>query len=385
MRKGFIAAAFAVLAAAAVATAAVAKTSGPAGQAQLATCTSVSLGVNAPLTGPAGFLGQEQLSWASFAVSKYNKARGTKFKIVQGDSQLDAAKARTATQRFVSNRSVMAVIGPSISQGVITSGSLLGRAKLVAISPSATRVDLTIPKRKVKVFFRDVPHDGIQGPTIANYVKTGLKASDVVVVDSQDDYSVPLADAIQRLLRRQGVNVSRESVAATDTDFSSIVANVGNEVDIVVFATQTASQADTMSRQLREQGKKALVFGTDGVYSPSQYKPRSGYVSVFAADLHFLPSARAIVREYNRFSKNKTFGAFGPPSYMAAWIAMDAIVKACADDSVTRAEIAPLVQRSNTPSILGGKIRFNGKGDVIGAKFALYKVTNGKYSPVGIG
>ena len=95
----------------------------------------------------------------------------------------------------------------AISQGVITSRALLLRAKMLAISPSATRVDLTIPKRKVSQFFRNVPHDGIQSPTMANFIKTGLKASDVVVVDSQDDYSVPLADSIQRLLRRQNIDV----------------------------------------------------------------------------------------------------------------------------------------------------------------------------------
>ena len=126
------------------------------------------------------------------------------------------------------------------------------------------------------------------------------------------------------------------------------MANIGNDIDVVVFATQTASQAQTLSQQLREQGKKAVVFGTDGVYSPASYKPRLGYVSVFAADLHFLPSARSIVRDYNRFSKNKTFGAFGPPAYMASWIAMNAIVRACADGKVSRAELTPLVQRSNT-------------------------------------
>jgi branched-chain amino acid transport system substrate-binding protein len=383
MRRGLIAAAVAVLAFAVAVTAAVAKTEGSVTAAQVAACTNVSLGVNAPLTGPAGFLGQEQLSWARFAVAKYNQEKRTRFKIVPGDSQLDAARARTHTQRMVSNSNVMAVIGPSISQGVITSRALLLRARMLAISPSATRIDLTLPNRKVSTFFRNVPHDGIQAPTMANFIKSNLKASDVVVVDSQDDYSVPLADGIGRLLRRQNVDVGRESVAATDTDFSSIVANVGDDVDVVVFATQTASQAQTMSQQLREQGKRAVVFGTDGVYSPSQYKPRTGYVSIFAADLHFLSSARSIVREYNRFSKNKTFGAFGPPTYMASWIAMDAIVRACGDGNVSRAELTPLVQRSNTPSILGGNIRFNGKGDIVGAKFALYKVTNGKYSPVG--
>jgi branched-chain amino acid transport system substrate-binding protein len=257
------------------------------------------------------------------------------------------------------------------------------KAKLTSISPSATRTSLTIPKRASPYFFRNVPNDSKQAPQVATFVRTNLKADDVVVVDSQDDYSVPLADSIGQLLRAKGATVSRESVAATDTDFSSLVTNVSGSTDIVVFATQTASQAQTMSQQLREQGKKALVFGTDGVYSPSQYKPRLGYVSVFAVDLHFEKSARKTVAAYNKFSKNKTFGGFGPPSYVATWIAMSAIQKACADDKVTRAEVSSLVQKSTTPSILGGNVKFDRRGDLVGGKFAIYKVTNGTYSRAG--
>jgi branched-chain amino acid transport system substrate-binding protein len=185
------------------------------------------------------------------------------------------------------------------------------------------------------------------------------------------------------VLRGKGVTVSRESVSADDTDFSSIVANVGSNVDVVVFATQVASAANTLSNQLREQGKKAIVFGTDGAYSPSQYKPRNGYVSVFAPDLHFDPKARAIIREYRNFVKKDTSGAFGPATYMAGWTAMVAIEKACADGKVTRAEVVTKTKASNVPSIIGGNIRFDRKGDVTPSKFVIYKVTNGKYSAVG--
>jgi ABC-type branched-subunit amino acid transport system substrate-binding protein len=124
------------------------------------------------------------------------------------------------------------------------------------------------------------------------------------------------------------------------------------------------------------------VFGTDGVYSPSQYKPRTGYVSVFAVDLHFEKSARATVAAYNKFSGNKTFGGFGPPSYMAAWVAMAAIQKACGDGKVSRGEVRAFVRRSNVPSILGGNVKFDSHGDLVGGKFAIYKVTNGTYSKV---
>ena len=382
MRKGLIAAGLAALVAVAVVTAAVAKPAAQTTPAQIAACTNVSLGFLGPLTGPAGFLGQEQLSWLRFGVQKYNKENGTRFKVVLGDTQLKAPVARTQARRFTGNSNIMAVIGGSESQAVRVSGKLFANANLVSVSGSATATDLT-KGRPFRTFFRVVPNDSIQGPDVVNYVSRKLRASDVVVIDSQDDYSLPLAGAVARGLRARNVEVGRESVSADDTDFSSIVANVGSEVDVVVFATQVVTAANTLSNQLREQGKKAIVFGTDGAYSPSQFKPRSGYVSVFAPDLHFDPKARALIREYRRFVSKDTSGAFGPATYMAGWVAMAAIERACANGSATRAEVVRMVRRTNMPSIIGGRVVFDAKGDVTPSKFVIYKITNGKYAPVG--
>jgi branched-chain amino acid transport system substrate-binding protein len=382
MRKGLIASAIAVLAFAVVGTAAVAKTGSTASPAQVAACTNVSLGFLGPLTGPAAFLGQEQVSWLRFGVQRYNRANRTRFKVTNGDTQLKAPVARTVARRFVSDRSIMAVIGGSESQAVRVSGNLFERAGLASVSGSATAVDLT-KGRPYRTFYRVVPNDGIQGPDIVNFVAGNLRADNVVVIDSQDDYSVPLSAAVTSGLRRRNVEVGRESVSADDTDFSSVVTNVGNDVDVVVFATQVATAANTLSNQLREQGKRAIVFGTDGAYSPSQFKPRQGYVSVFAPDLHFSRAARALVREYNRFSNNKSFGSFGPATYMAGWVAMTSIRNACSNGSATRAEVSRNVRRANVPSIYGGNVRFTPSGDVRGGAFAIYKVTNGTYAPVG--
>jgi branched-chain amino acid transport system substrate-binding protein len=276
----------------------------------------------------------------------------------------------------------MTVIGGSESQAVRVSGNLFERANLASVSGSATAIDLT-KGRPFRTFFRVVPHDGIQGPQIVAFVARNLRARQVVVIDSQDDYSLPLASAVARGLRGRNVTVSRESVSADDTDFSSIVANVGDDVDVVVFATQVASAANTLSNQLREQGKSAIVFGTDGAYSPSQFKPRSGYVSVFAPDPHFDPGARRLIREYNRYSKNKAFGAFGPATYMAGLVAMNAIEAACADGSTSRGEVVRQVRRTNIPSIFGGRIKFSATGDPLPTRFVIYKITNGTYAPTG--
>ena len=58
----------------------------------------------APLTGPAAFLGQEQLSWVRFATSQYNRANRTRFKVALGDSQLSASLARTVARDMLPRR-----------------------------------------------------------------------------------------------------------------------------------------------------------------------------------------------------------------------------------------------------------------------------------------
>jgi branched-chain amino acid transport system substrate-binding protein len=384
MKRAASVLALVALAAAAVAATAIATPAAGTGQAGAAAinCRGASIGFAGPLTGPAAFLGQEQISWSKFAVSQYNRQFRTKFRIVQGDTQLSAALARTVGRQFVSNSAIAGVIGPSTSQGVISAAGLFKTAGLAAVSGSATRTDLTTGG-KYPTFFRVVPNDFVQAPSIVNFAIGTLKAKRVMVLDSQDDYSIALAKGVTYRFRLKGVRVDRESVAATDTDFSSIVTNVASDVQVVVFATQTAAAAQTLSNQLREQGKQAVVFGTDGAYSPTQFKPRNGYVSSFAPDIRQVRGGPAVVRAYNTFSRNKAFGTFGPPSYMATWVLMGAINTACRDGSATRAEVTANVRRTNVPSILGGQVRFTKKGDVAGAKFYVFKITNGRYTLVG--
>jgi branched-chain amino acid transport system substrate-binding protein len=383
MKKAVIVALVA-LAAAAVATAALARPAAGTAPDSLAAsaCTSASIGFAGPLTGPAAFLGQEQLSWSRFAAQQYNRQFNTAYKIVQGDTQLSAALSRTVGRQFVSNKSIWGVIGPSTSQAVISSAGLFKVAKLAAVSGSATRTDLTTGG-KFPTFFRVVPNDFVQSPSIVNFAVKTLKAKHVVVIDSQDDYSTALAKGTTYRFRLKGVKVDRESVAATDTDFSSIVTNVAGDVQVVVFATQAAGAAQQLSNQLREQGKKAVVFGTDGAYSPSQFKPKNGYVSSFAPDIRLVRGGASVVRGYKAFSHGKSFGTFGPPSYMATWVLMGAISAACQDGSATRAEVTANVRKTNVPSILGGQVRFTKKGDVAGAKFYVFKITNGTYALAG--
>ncbi|HKB93319.1 MAG TPA: branched-chain amino acid ABC transporter substrate-binding protein, partial [Gaiellaceae bacterium] len=249
-----IAAAAAVLA---VVSAASARTSAQA--AATASCTKgVSIGMQAPITGPAGSIGSDQLHWALFYVTQWNKTHKVKIHVIQEDTQLDPSKASTTAQALASNAKVMGVIGPAGSDEVQAVAPIFRKAGLAFASGSATRVSLTNGAWK-GYFFRDVPNDGVQGPTDANYMfsKLGVTSgSSVMVVDDQESYSTGLADIVQKALKAKGVNVDRESIDQKATDFSSLVAKVGSSTKVVFAPFQLASQAQLLAQQLKAQGKQ---------------------------------------------------------------------------------------------------------------------------------
>jgi branched-chain amino acid transport system substrate-binding protein len=343
-------------------------------------CTGPTIGIAAPLTGPAAVIGQEQLSWLQYSIANFKKRYGLSFTLKQGDTQLSASLARTVAQKFVSDKNLLGVVGGSTSQSVISSGILYKRNSLASISGSATRADLT--NGRYPTFFRVIPNDTVQARSIVGFVTGFLKVRNVMVIDSQDDYSTALASGMTPLFRAKGVRVTRQSVANTETDFSSIVTNVSSATRVVVFATQTASAANTLANQLREQGKNAVVLGSDGSFSPSEFKPKLGYVSSFAPDIRNIPADRALVAGYGKFAPGKTWGTFGPPTYLAGWVLMDAIRKACADGKVNRGEVVRQVRTTNLPSPLGGRLRFTPKGEAAGVNWYFFRITNGKYKYV---
>jgi branched-chain amino acid transport system substrate-binding protein len=384
-RLGLVATA-GVLAALAIVAAAVARPASPAAATAASCSKGVSLGMLAPITGPAGSIGGDQLHWAQFYVSQWNKGKGhVKIKLVQGDTQLDPAKASTVAQSFASNSSIMGVIGPAGSDEVQAVAPILRKAGLAFASGSATRVSLTNGSQK-GFFFRDVPNDGVQGPTAANYMssKLGVKSGDaVMVVDDQESYSTGLADIVGQSLAGKGVKVDRESISQKDTDFSSLIAKVTSSTKVVFLPFQLASQAQLFAQQLKAQGKSAVAFGSDGTFDSSKFNVDGSYISFFAPDVTTIPADASVVAAFHKQFPGAT-SPFGAPNYVLAQMYASAITKACANKTITRAELrADFAKVKLKSTILGTPISFTANGDLAGAEFHIFKIVGGKYQTVG--
>jgi branched-chain amino acid transport system substrate-binding protein len=395
MRK-YVVAALAAAGVAALATAAFGSTSSPnranapasAGTASVACGKTRTIGLAAPITGPAAAIGNQQVRWAKYYVKQWNAQKANKnkqIKVISGDTQLgvDTAFAVKVAKSLASNSKVLGVVGPAGSQEVVASTSSYTGGGLGFVSGSATRTTLTdghTDGNRRGFFFRVVPNDSVQAPTVANYLVGKLKAKRVYIIDDQETYSQGLANGVESRLKAKGVSTTRDSISQTASDFSSQIAKIPANTQYIYIPWQLAPQAQAFGQQLKAAGKGHIkLFGSDGLFAPGTWKIAGSYDSFFPVD-----TANSVVKAY--VAAHKGNGEyFGAPSYVAAQVVVGAVTKACADGKASRAEVRKDIAKTKLKSsILGLPVSFTAGGDLKGGGFGIYQIqSNGSFKRIG--
>lgn len=331
-----------------------------------------NIAVMAPLTGGAASIGQEQLNFAKLAVDDHNAATGAAYAIVESDTQLDAGQASTQATSIASDTSIVGVVGPAGSQEVNAVGPTFAEAGIGYVSASATNPDLTNGANPG--FFRVVPTDAVQGPTDADFMAGQLGAKKVVIIEEKTDYGKGIAQSVADALTAAGVENEVISVAEDKKSYDDVVSKVGDDVDVVFVTFQVAAKSEQVAQSLIKSAKKAIVFGSDGSFSP-EFKTPGSYVSAFAPDIKGIAAAKDVA---DRFAAAYgEFGTFGPPVYVATQAVLQAAQRACEAAGAPADRAGVLAELPNTSiggSILGGDIMFDAQGDVDGAKFYIFMI-----------
>ena len=341
-----------------------------------------------PLTGDAASIGQEQLLFARLAVEDFNKANEGHYvaELVEEDTDISPDKALPVCQKTVEDPTIVGVVGPAGSGQVEACAPVLGGDSLVHVSSSATRPSLSTSG--FTTFFRVVPNDDVQGPTIGSYIADEIGVKSVYVMDDQSSYGATLADIVQQTLEDKGVATERESVTQDDNDFSSLVTAIkAANAELVFFGGQIASQGALLARQLKEQGVDIPVFGGDGFFSEKDYitdaagATEGSYASIFAPDIRGIAGAAEVVKAAD--ASGTGWGSFGPPTYVATMVVLEAAVRASEAGHLDRATVLAEVGKTDMKeSILGIPIKFASGGEVEGAAFFISQVKDGKFAQV---
>ncbi|HET8978843.1 MAG TPA: branched-chain amino acid ABC transporter substrate-binding protein [Solirubrobacteraceae bacterium] len=347
-----------------------------------------TIAIEGPFTGPVAQVGLEQLHFAQLAVANYNQANGTNVTLAQDDTQLTPSLATQKTQSIIASNAVAAV-GPAGSQEVEAVGPLFGRAGIAFISGSATLPALTTDGHN-PTFLRVVPNDDIQGPQDANYVVNHLHPKAVLIIDDDEAYSQGLVKTMIPIFQKAGVKVNHQTINGTDTGAtlasainSLVTSQLTPDETVTMLPWQAAANAQQFGLEVQKQGKKTILFGTDGTNSPSQFKIVGSYVSNFGPDISQSsnPLDKQIV---SGVAKYGPYGSFGVPTYAAAEVEMQAISAVCkSGQTPSRSNVLAQIRKTNiSPSQnpLGVTIAFKSNGDIVGQPGYLFKIeSGGKY------
>ena len=357
------------------------------GGAKSGKCTA-SIAIEGPFTGPVAQVGLEQLHFAQLAVANDNKADGTNVTLAQDDTQLTPSIAVSKGQSIIASNAV-AVVGPAGSQEVEAVGPLFGKAGIAFVSGSATLPALAT-SGKNPTFFRVVPDDDVQGPQDATYIVTHLKPKAVLIIDDDEAYSQGLVNVMMPILKKAGISVNHQTYNGTNTGatlsgaLSSLVTSQLKPDDgVTVVPWQTAANAQQFGLDAKQQGKKTILFGTDGTNSPKQFTIPGTYVSNFGPDIANSTSSldKSIVSGVAAYGP---YGSFGLPTYAAADVVMRAISSVCkSGQTPSRANVLAAIKKTNIPASqtpLGNVIAFQPNGNLVDHPGYLFHINSaGKY------
>jgi branched-chain amino acid transport system substrate-binding protein len=351
---------------------------------QLISCGgTVTMAFLGPITGPAASLGKLQVDWVKFYVVTHNKThKKGKLRIQYGDTVLGGpggtAEAVKAAQSLGSN--VLGVVGPAGSNEVRATTATLKNAGFGFVSGSATNTELTTDGTRTGYFFRTVPPDAAQGASVANFIIKKLKFKRVYIIDDQEAYSTGLADTVQQKLRAAGVTVNRDGVSQQQSDFSSLIAKIPRDTQLVYIPWQLPPKGKAFGEQMRSAGKGSVILmGSDGLFDDAFASLGGVYASSFPTS-----GSHPVVKAF----KKAHGGApefFGAPSYVAGQVVGGAIDRACKDGKASRAEVRAQIRKTNLKkTLLGIDVRFNSQGDMQRRPFGIWKSnSSGIWNPVG--
>jgi branched-chain amino acid transport system substrate-binding protein len=367
--------------------------------------TTVTIGVDAPLTGDLSAMGLGIKNSADLAVKNANKQKyvdGITFKIVSKDDQKQPSQGQQNATALVADKSVLGVVGPLNSSVAESMQKVFDDAKLVEVSPANTGVSLTQGAdwqtkkvRTYKSYFRTATTDAVQGPFAAQYVFNDAKKKKVFVIDDKKTYGAGLAGTFTEEFKKLGGTVvGTEHINPDSKDFSAVATKVKNSGAEVVYYGGEYPQAGPLSKQIKAAGAKIPLVGGDGI-NDAAYIPLAGpsgtgdLATSVGAPVEELPSAKQFIADYKAAGYKDEYSAYGGYSYDSAWAIIEAVKKVVSDNGGklpddARAKVTAAMQNVSFDGVTG-KVSFDEYGDATNKQLTVYAVENGAWKAVKSG
>jgi len=338
----------------------------PAGDGT-ATCQPVAIAMAGALNGPDAALGINIKNGVQLAIDKHNAANpGCQIELKAFDTEGDPQKATAIAPQIVDDASIIGLIGPAFSGETKATGGVFDQAGLVSATASATNV--TLSEQGWKTFFRGLANDGVQGPSVANYMKNTVGDKKVCVVDDSTDYGTGLAKAVRDTLGPLADPACNISVKKGDKDFSATVTQIKEQSPDSVFFSGYYAEAAPFVQQLRDGGFTGKFVSADGTKDPEFVKQAGSASKDALLSCPCGPASAAFADEYTK-KFNQAPGTYSTEGYDLGTI----LAKGISSGATTREALLNFVRGYDGQGV-ARKYQWNEQGELTTTLIWIYKV-----------
>jgi len=292
---------------------------------------TVRIGFLGLLSGPAKGYAEEMKKGVLMAIDEINAAggyHGKPLKLYVEDTKGDMGICGNKTVKLIYDHKVLAILGSTGSGKTHVALRIALKAETPEITSIST--DPTITQIMVPWIFRCLADDWSQGRALARLVIQELGFKKIATLEQDSRYGRMGIQEFRRVAQRMGypvrVALKFPGKAKDYTPMLRIVKNYNPEA-IVVWALYW--QASRITKQAREMGITAPIFGSDGFVSTEYLKltgpAAEGVVVTFPYD-HTRPDP--LTQSFNRRFKERygyppdSFAAHGYDAMYILWRAI---------------------------------------------------------------
>ena len=301
--------------------------------------------------------------------------------------QYDPAQAATNARKMLSDKDVVAGIGPMMSGAGKAMAPILSQGNLATITPSSTNPDITNPKFAEQykpagkaIYFRTVTTDAFQGPNMANYFADELKVKSVYVLDDSGAYGVGIADSFQAQAEKKGIKVlGRDRLDPKAADYTTVLTKIKALNPDAIYYGGVSQAGVKLAKQAYDILPKAIKGGGDGMYSAEMLSAvgfpaaEGWYATIASPHATEDKAADAWVKQYQA-KYNLVPTDYSITAYDAALVIADAVKRVVADKKeVNRDNVRDYIQTAKVPT-LQGTVSFDSNGDLLDRTISVFQI-----------
>ena len=328
------------------------------------------IGVIGPLSGDVASLFEGVKNGALLAL----KDSGADIEFVFEDGKCSGRDAITAAKKLIEIDRVEAILGGLCSGETLAIAPVADSEEVALVSAGSTNPTISGISEYV---FRTIPHDAVQGKTLAEAVYN-LKYRKPAIIFINNDYGSALKDVIANRLGELNIEaLAVEAFEQDAMDFRTQLLKIQSKNPDSLIIVSLAKEPPIILKQAKELGMELQFFGPE-TFADNDVIQNSGNAingTIFTYPHVSTTSIAQDFREKYKKEYGRDTDAYAAEAYDAATILINAIKAG----NTTGPQIKNYLNSINLEGA-SGTIQFDPNGDVQ-KEYDLYIIEDGAYKP----